>query len=61
MSPQLATKPNFGPISEAKTPDLRALPAALERASKAAFDLARQTNTCIIIQQNGEIVRLKVS
>ncbi len=47
------------PLSEAKSPEFRGIPAALERAAKAAYDLAKQTNTCLIVEQNGQIVRLK--
>ena len=47
------------PLSEAKSPEFRGIPAALERAAKAACDLAKQTNTCLIVEQNGQIVRLK--
>ena len=48
------------PISEAQSPDLRNLPAALERAFLRAEALAKQTNTYLIVQQNGELVKLKV-
>jgi hypothetical protein len=48
------------PISEAKSPDLRNLPAALERAFLRAEALAKQTNTYLIVQRNGELVKLKV-
>jgi hypothetical protein len=47
------------PLSEAKSPEFRGIPAALERAAKAAYDLAKQTNTCLIVEKNGQIVRLK--
>jgi hypothetical protein len=47
------------PLSEAKSPDFRGIPAALERAAKAAYDLAKQTNTCLIVEKNGQIIRLK--
>jgi hypothetical protein len=48
---------NPKPISEAKTPDLRNAPAALERA----FLRAQETNTFLIVQQNGQLVKLKVN
>ena len=48
------------PISEAQSPDLRNLSAALERAFLRAEALAKQTNTYLIVQQNGELVKLKV-
>jgi hypothetical protein len=47
------------PLSEAKSTEFRGIPAALERAAKAAYDLAKQTNTCLIVEKNGQIVRLK--
>ncbi len=56
-----ATTVNLKPISEAKTPDLRNAPAALERAFLRAQDIARQTNTFLIVQQNGQLVKLKVN
>ncbi len=52
---------NPKPISEAKTPDLRNAPAALERAFLKAQEIARQTNTFLIVQQNGQLVKLKVN
>jgi hypothetical protein len=52
---------NAMPISEAKTPDLRNAPAALERAFLRAQEIARQTNTFLIVQQNGQLVKLKVN
>ncbi len=52
---------NLKPISEAITPDLRNAPAALERAFLRAQEIARQTNTFLIVQQNGQLVKLKVN
>lgn len=52
---------NPKPISKAKTPDLRNAPAALERAFLRAQEIARQTNTFLIVQQNGQLVKLKVN
>ena len=49
------------PISEAKSPDLRNLRAALERAYLRAEAIAKQTNIYLIVQQNGELVKLKVN
>jgi hypothetical protein len=49
------------PISEAKTPDLRNVSAALDRAFLSAQALAKQTNTFLIVQQNGQLVKLKVN
>jgi hypothetical protein len=55
-----STDDSTRPLSEAKSPDLRNLPAALERAYLRAEALAKQTNTYLIVQQNGELVKLKV-
>jgi hypothetical protein len=49
------------PLSQANSPDLRQLPAALERAFLRAQALAKQTNTFLIVQQNGQLVKLKVN
>ena len=49
------------PLSEAKSADLRGMPAALERAYLRAQLLAKQTNTFLIVQQNGQLVKLKVN
>jgi hypothetical protein len=49
------------PLSQATSPDLRHLPAALERAFLRAQALAKQTNTFLIVQQNGQLVKLKVN
>lgn len=50
---------NTKPISEAKSPSLRAIPAALERAAKRARDIAKETNTYLVVQRNGKLVKLK--
>ena len=52
---------NPKPVSEAKTPDLRNAPAALERAFLRAQEIARRTDTFLIVQQNGQLVKLKVN
>ena len=52
---------NPKPISEAKDPDLRGAMAAMQRAALAAREIAKQTNTPLIIQVDGKLVRLKVS
>jgi hypothetical protein len=49
------------PLSQATSPDFRQLPAALERAFLRAQALAKQTNTFLIVQQNGQLVKLKVN
>jgi hypothetical protein len=54
-------KVNPKPISQAKTPDLRNVSAALDRAFLSAQALAKQTNTFLIVQQNGQLVKLKVN
>jgi hypothetical protein len=48
-------------LSEAKSADLRNLPAALDRAFLRAQEIAKQTNTYLIVQQNGQLVKLKVN
>ena len=55
--PRRTTKP----LSQARAPDLRNLPAALERAFLRAQALAKQTDTYLIVQRNGELVKLKVN
>jgi hypothetical protein len=56
MNPQTNTKP----ISEAKSPDLRNAGAALLRAAQAARAAAIQHKTPLILQQNGQMVKLVV-
>jgi hypothetical protein len=51
---------NTKPLSEAKTSDLRNLQTALNRASQAARAAAIQYKTPLIIQQNGQMVKLVV-
>jgi hypothetical protein len=51
---------NTKPLSEAKTSDLRNLQTALNRASQAARAAAKQYKTPLIIQQNGQMVKLVV-
>jgi predicted ABC-type ATPase len=41
--------------------DLRAVPAALERAYLRAREVARQTDTFLVVVQNGQMVKLKVN
>ncbi len=45
-------------ISNAKNPDLRASMNALRRASGLAIQTAIQTNTAIVIMEEGKIVRI---
>jgi hypothetical protein len=45
-------------ISEAKDKDLRASMAALQRAAQAARKTAIQTDTGIVIQREGKLVRI---
>jgi hypothetical protein len=52
---------NTRPISEAKSADLRGIPAALARAAKRAEEIARQTNTYLVVQRNGQLLKLKVN
>jgi len=45
-------------ISEARNPDLRASLVAMLRAAKLARRTAIQTNTAIVIVQDGKIMRI---
>ncbi len=45
-------------ISEAKDMDLRASMAALQRAAESARKTAIQTDTGIVIQRDGKLVRI---
>ncbi len=45
-------------ISQAKNPDLRASFAAMHRAAELARQIAIQTNTAIILVQDGKLVRI---
>ncbi|MFT7722089.1 MAG: hypothetical protein QM788_04570 [Roseateles sp.] len=49
------------PLHTAKSADFRNVTAALERAYERAREVARQTNTCLVVQQNGRLVKLKVN
>jgi hypothetical protein len=51
---------NTRPISEARNSDLRGIPAALARAALRAQELAKQTDTYLVVQRNGQLVKLKV-
>ena len=51
---------NTKPISQAKNPDLRGLEAALARATDLARATAKQFNLPLVIQQNGQMVKLIV-
>jgi len=46
------------PIAEAKSADLRGSVAAMERAALLARMVAIQTNTSLVIMQNGTIVHI---
>jgi len=48
-------------ITEAKDKDLRASMAALQRAALAARETAIQTDTGIVIQREGKLVRIPAS
>jgi pyrimidine deaminase RibD-like protein len=52
---------NTKPISQAKTADLRGMEAALVRASEAARATAKQFNIPIVVEKNGQIVKLAVN
>lgn len=45
-------------ISKTKDPDLRASLAAMRRAAKMARETAIQTNTAIVIVQDGKLVHI---
>ncbi|MFA5677517.1 MAG: hypothetical protein WC953_03790 [Pseudomonas sp.] len=45
-------------LAKAKNPDLRASLAAMQRAAELARQIALQTNTAIVIVQNGKPVRI---
>lgn len=45
---------NPKPISHAKDPDIRNAQAAMNRAALAARKIAIQTNTSLIVVQNGQ-------
>ncbi|WP_156392199.1 MULTISPECIES: hypothetical protein [unclassified Roseateles] len=49
------------PLSTAKSPDFRNAAAAFERARQRARELAKQTNTYLVVQQDGQLVKLKVN
>jgi hypothetical protein len=51
---------NTKPLSEAKTVDFSYLQVALNRASQAARAAAIQHKTPLIIQQNGQMIKLVV-
>lgn len=52
---------NTRPISDAKNADLRGIPAALARAALRAQELAKQTNTYLVVHRNGQLLKLKVN
>jgi len=45
-------------LSKAKTPELRASLAALERAAAMARKIAIQTDTALVIMQDGKVIRI---
>ena len=49
---------NASDISKAKNPDLRAALAALQRAAEAAREVAVQTNTGIVLTENGKLLKV---
>ena len=52
---------NTRDISEAKDPDLRASDVAMQRAAKLARTIAMQTDTGIVIVENGQIVHISAA
>ena len=49
------------PMSEAKTADFRSIEAALARAADIAHAMSKQFNTPLIVQKNGELIKLAVN
>lgn len=49
---------NTKDIREAKDPDLRASIVAMQRAAKLARTIAIQTDTSIVVVENGQIVHI---
>lgn len=52
---------NTKPISQAKDPDIRNAQAAMNRAALAARKIAIQTNTAVIIVENGQLRKILAS
>jgi hypothetical protein len=52
---------NPKPISQAKDADLRGAAVAMLRAAEAARAIAKQTNTYLVVQENGKLMKLAVS
>lgn len=48
-------------IREAKDPDLRASVVAMQRAAKLARTVAIQTDTSIVVVENGQIVHISAA
>jgi hypothetical protein len=57
----MSTNKNPKPISQAKDPDLRGAVAAMQRAAASARAIAKQTNTYLVVEQNGQLVNLVVN
>jgi len=56
------TKPGAPPpLSTAKSADFRNAAATFDRARQRAREIAKQTNTYLVVQQNGQLVKLKVN
>lgn len=53
--------PRFRSIAQAKSADLRGLPAAMERAFLRAEQVARQTKTQLVVQRDGRLLKLEVN
>lgn len=49
---------NPKPITEARNPDQRASLVAIQRAARMAREIAIQTNTAIIVHEDGKMVRI---
>lgn len=57
----LPEQADMAPFSTAKSADFRNVMPALERAYERAREVAKQTNTYLVVQQNGQLVKLKVN
>lgn len=45
-------------LSQAKNPDLRASLAAIQRAAVLAREVAMQTNTALVVVEDGHLIRI---
>jgi Cdc6-like AAA superfamily ATPase len=57
--PKPPAHPDTRPLSQAQSGSLRGALKALDRAFQAAERIAAQTNTPLIVQQNGKLIHMK--